>query len=99
MHEIHPHELDELLTPGSSLWGALTYEPSQPRFHAARKTLHWIGATYRHELRAWQLPTTNEALTIISRLYTRTSLALYVAEAEETITPAAFERYTGRNTK
>lgn len=99
MHETDPHEIDERLTPGSSLWGALTYEPSQPRFHVARKTLLKLGASYHHELRAWQLPTTNEALTIIRRLYTRTSLALYVAGPEDTITRAAFERYTGRNTK
>lgn len=99
MHEIHPHELDEQLTPGSSLWGALTYEPRSHQFHAARKALLRLGGIYHHHLRAWQLPATNEALTVIRRLYTRTTLALYVAEAEETITPAAFERYTGRNTK
>lgn len=96
MHEIHAHEIGEQLTPDSSLWGALEYEPRQPRFHAARKALHRLGGIYHHELRAWELPTTDEALTVLSRLYTRTTLALYIADAGETITAAAFERYTER---
>ena len=92
MHEIHPHDLHDL-TPGVRLWGALIFEPREPRFHAARKALHRLGGIYRHEYRAWQLPATDEALTVITRLYHRTTLALYIAEPGETITAAAFERY------
>lgn len=93
MREIHPHDISEALLPGSVLWGALTYEPRSHRFHAARKALLKLGGIYHYHLKAWQLPTTDEALSIITRLYTRTTLALYVADKEDTITTASFERY------
>ena len=93
MHEIHPHDLHDL-TPGVRLWGALTFEPTQPRFHAARKALRRLGGIYRHEVRAWSLPLTDDSIEPLTRLYYRTTLALFVADAGEPITAAMFDRYT-----
>ena len=92
MHEIHPHNL-HTLTTGTCLWGALTYEPTQPRFHAARKALRRLGGIYRHDLRAWSLPLTDDSIEPLTRLYYSTTLALYAADAGEPITAAMFDRY------
>ena len=93
MHQIHPHNV-HTLTPGTCLWGALTYEPTRPRFHVARKALRWLGGIYRHGVRAWSLPVTDDAVDALTRMYDRTTLALHAADAGEAITPEIFDRYT-----
>lgn len=93
VHEIHPHNL-HTLKPGTCPWGALTNEPTRPRFHAARKALRRLGGVYQHEVRAWSLPVTDDAVDALTRMYDRTTLALDATDAGEAITPEMFDRYT-----
>lgn len=93
MFEIDGHSLDLITDTGNEVFATLVYQPRSHRFHAARKALHALGAIYRPELRAWQLPVTQGTLDPLRRLYERTSMALYIAEDGDELSAENFERY------
>lgn len=93
MREIHPTELDGLSDDAGAVYGSLVWEPRQPSFHAARKSLRRLGASYDRELRAWRIPVCEGVLEPLSRLYRMSSLALYVAEDGDELSSELFERY------
>ena len=92
MREIDGHSLD-LTAPGSEVFATLVYQPRSHKFHAARKALHALGASYRPELRAWRLTVNDDTIRPLQRLYARTSMALYVIEPGEVPLVEMFERY------
>ena len=93
MREISADELDGLSDDAGAVFGTLVYAPKSHKFHAARKALSALGASYRAELRAWQLTVNDDTIKPLQRLYARTSMALWVIEDGDEITAAAFERY------
>ena len=93
MYEIDGHSLDLIADTGNEVFATLVYEPRRYAFHAARKSLRRLGASYDHELRAWRIPVCEDALEPLRRLYRMSSLALYVAEDGEEVTRDSFTRY------
>lgn len=94
MYEIDGHSLDLIADTGNEVFATLVYRPKGHKFHAARKALHALGASYRPELRAWQLTVNDDTLDPLRRLYERTSMALWVIEDGDELSPESFERYT-----
>ena len=92
MYEIDGHSLD-LTAPGSEVFATLVYQPRSHKFQAARKALQALGASYRPELRAWELSVNDDTIKPLQRLYARTSMALWVIEDGDEITAESFERY------
>ena len=93
MREISADDLDGLSDDAGAVFGTLVYAPKSHKFHAARKALHALEASYRPELRAWELSVNDDTIKPLQRLYARTSMALWVIEDGDEITAAAFERY------
>lgn len=93
MYEIDGHSLDLIADTGNEVFATLVYEPRWYAFHAARKALHALGASYRPELRAWQLVVNDDTLEPLRRLYARTSMALWVVEDGDELNAESFERY------
>lgn len=92
MREITPDDLT-LSVDAGVVWGALQYEPRKRSFHVATAALKRMGAAYDYRLRAWRVPASQDVLEPLSRLYKASSLALYLADEGEDVTPSAFERY------
>lgn len=93
MYEVDGHSLDLIADTGNEVFATLVYRPKDHKFHAARKALRALGASYRPELRAWQLVVNDDTNKPLQRLYTRTSMALWVIEDGEELTPELFARY------
>ena len=93
MREISPDELWHLSEDAGVLWAALRYEPRKRSFNVAKAALSRLGAVYDWQVRAWRVPLSEDALEPLARLYRASSLALYVADTDETPTRAAFDRY------
>ena len=93
MREISPDELWHLSDDAGAVWATLVYAPKSHKFHAARKALQALGGSYRPELRAWQLTVNNDTIKPLQRLYTRTSMALWVVEDGDELTAETFDRY------
>ena len=93
MREISADELDGLSDDAGAVFGTLVYAPKSHKFHAARKSLRRLGASYDHELRAWRIPICEDVLEPLRRLYRMSSLALYVIEDGDELTAELFERY------
>ena len=92
MREISPDDLS-LSVDAGVVWGALQYEPHKRSFNVARAALKRMGAVYDYKARAWRVPVSEAILEPLARLYKASSLALYVADVGEDVTPSAFERY------
>ena len=93
MREISADELDGLSDDAGAVFGTLVYAPKSYQFHAARRALKALEASYRPELRAWQLTVNNDTIKPLQRLYVRTSMALWVVEDGDELTAELFERY------
>ena len=93
MYEIDGDGLDQLVNNDQLVFGTLVYRPNDHRFHAARKSLRRLGASYRPELRAWELSVNDDTIRPLQRLYARTSMALYVIEDGDELTAESFDRY------
>lgn len=93
MYEIDGHSLDLIRNFPNEVFATLVYRPKDHRFHAARKALHALGASYRPELRAWELTVNDDTLDPLRRLYARTSMALWVIEDGDEVSAESFERY------
>lgn len=93
MHEIGPDELWRLSEDAGVVWAALKFEPRKRSFRVAKAALKRMGAVYDHRVRAWRVPASEAILEPLSRLYKASSLALFVADEGEDVTPSAFERY------
>lgn len=93
MYEIDGHSLDLIADTGNEVFATLVYQPKDHKFHAARKALRALGASYRPELRAWQLVVNDDTNKPLQRLYTRTSMALWVIEDGDEPSRESFERY------
>ena len=93
MYEIDGHSLDLIFKMENEVFATLVYAPKSHKFHAARKALQALGGSYSPELRAWRLTVNDDTIKPLQRLYTRTSMALYVIEDGDELTAAAFERY------
>ena len=93
MREISPDELYRLSDDAGAVWAALKFEPRKRSFNVAKAALSRLGAVYDWQVRAWRVPLSEDALEPLARLYRASSLALYVADTDETPTRAAFDRY------
>ena len=93
MREISPDELWHLSEDAGVLWAALKFEPRKRSFNVAKAALSRLGAVYDWQVRAWRVPLSEDVLEPLERLYRASSLALYVADDGEDVTPSAFERY------
>ena len=93
MHEIGPDELWHLSEDAGVLWAALKFEPRKRSFRVAKAALGRLGAVYDWQVRAWRVPVSEDVLEPLGRLYKASSLALYVADADEDVTRSAFDRY------
>ena len=93
MIEIDGHSLELRADDGSEFFATLVYQPRSHKFHAARKALNALGASYSPELRAWRLTVNDDTIKPLQRLYARTSMALYVIEPGEVPLVEMFERY------
>lgn len=93
MREISADDLDGLSDDAGAVFGTLVYAPKSYKFHAARKALHALGASYSPELRAWRLTVNDDTIKPLQRLYARTSMALWVIEDGDELSAEAFERY------
>ena len=93
MREISADELDGLSDEAGAVFGTLVYAPKSHKFHAARKALKALNASYRPELRAWRLTVNDDTIKPLQRLYARTSMALWVVEDGDEISAESFERY------
>ena len=93
MREISPDELWHLSEDAGVLWAALKFEPRKRSFNVAKAALSRLGAVYDWKLRAWRVPASQDVLEPLARLYRASSLALYVADVDEDVTPSAFDRY------
>lgn len=93
MFEVDADGLDQVFQMEQLVFGTLVYRPKGHKFHAARKALHALGASYRPELRAWQLVVNDDTLEPLRRLYARTSMALWVVEDGDELNAESFERY------
>lgn len=93
MREISPDELWHLSDDAGVLWAALKYEPRKRSFRVAKAALSRLGAGYDWQVRAWRVPLSEDVLEPLGRLYKASTLALYVADADEDVTRSHFERY------
>lgn len=93
MREIDGRSLDLIADTGNEVFATLVYEPRRHTFHAARKALHALGASYSPELRAWRLTVNDDTIKPLLRLYMRTSMALWVIEDGDELNAESFERY------
>ena len=93
MIEIDGRSLDDVFEIENVVFATLVYQPRSHKFHAARKALHALGASYRPELRAWELSVNDDTIKPLQRLYERTSMALWVIEDGDELTAESFERY------
>jgi hypothetical protein len=93
MHEISPDDVQHLIGDDRVLYASLTYQPRVRSFRVAKAALKRLGAVYDWKLRAWRVPASQDVLGPLERLYRASSLALYVADDGEDVTPSAFERY------
>jgi hypothetical protein len=93
MYEISADDLGGLSDDAGAVFGTLEYRPKSHRFHAARKALHALGASYSPKLRAWRLTVNDDTIKPLQRLYARTSMALYMIEDGDELSPELFERY------
>ena len=93
MREISPDELYRLSEDAGVLWAALKFEPRKRSFNVAKAALSRLGAVYDWQVRAWRIPVSQDALEPLGRLYRASSLALFVADEDEDVTPSAFDRY------
>lgn len=93
MREIDANDLDHLGADAGVVFASLKFEPKNPNFHAARRALGHLGASYDRHIRAWRLPLDHAAVEPLKRLYRLSSLALWVADVNEDITADSFERY------
>lgn len=93
MHEIEAADVQHLIDGDRVLYASLVWAPKQPAFHAARKSLRRLGASYDHDLRAWRVPVSEDVLEPLRRLYRMSSLALYVVEDGDEVSAESFERY------
>lgn len=91
--EIDGRGLDDVSQMTNVVFATLVYQPRSHKFHAARKALHALGASYRPELRAWRLTVNDDTVKPLQRLYARTSMALWVIEDGDELTAETFERY------
>jgi hypothetical protein len=91
--EIDGHSLELRADDGSEFFATLVYRPDSYKFHAARKALTTLGASYRPELRAWRLTVNDDTIEPLQRLYARTSMALWVIEDGDELTAESFDRY------
>lgn len=93
MREISPDELYRLNDDAGAVWAALKFEPRKRSFNVAKAALTRLGAEYDYHLRAWRVPLSEDVLEPLGRLYRASTLALYVADADEDVTRSHFERY------
>ena len=93
MREISADDLDGLSDDAGAVFGTLVYAPKSYQFQAARRALKALEASYSPELRAWHLPVNDDTVKPLQRLYARTSMALYVIEDGDELSPELFERY------
>lgn len=93
MREISADDLDGLSDDAGAVWAALKFEPRKRSFNVAKAALTRLGAVYDYRLRAWRVPVSQDVLEPLGRLYRASSLALFVADVGEDVTPSAFERY------
>ena len=93
MREIDGRSLDLISNFSNEVFATLVYAPKSHKFHAARKALQALGASYRAELRAWHLSVNDDTIKPLQRLYTRTSMALWVIEDGDELTAESFDRY------
>ena len=91
--EIDGRGLDDVSQMTNVVFATLVYAPKSHKFHAARKALHALGADYSPELRAWRLTVNDDTIRPLQRLYTRTSMALWIVEDGDELTAESFERY------
>lgn len=93
MHEISPDDVQHLIGDDRVLYASLTYQPRVRSFRVAKAALTRLGAVYDWQVRAWRVPLSEDVLEPLGRLYKASSLALYVADPDESITRSHFERY------
>ena len=93
MHEIGPDDVQHLINDDRVLYASLSYQPRVRSFRVAKAALKRMGAVYDYKARAWLVPASEGVLEPLERLYRASSLALYVADADEDITVSQFERY------
>lgn len=93
MFEVDADGLDQVFQMEQLVFGTLVYEPRRHTFHAARKALHAMGASYSPELRAWRLTVNEDTIDPLRRLYARTSMALWVLEDGDELNADMFDRY------
>ena len=93
MREISADELDGLSADAGAVFGTLVYAPRSYQFQAARRALKALEASYRPELRAWELSVNDDTIKPLQRLYARTSMALWVVEDGDELTAELFDRY------
>ena len=91
--EIDGRGLDDVSQMTNVVFATLVYAPKSHKFHAARKALHALGASYSPELRAWRLTVNDDTIQPLQRLYARTSMALWVVEDGDELNAELFERY------
>ena len=91
--EIDGHSLDLNMQTHNEVFATLVYQPRSHKFHAARKALHALGASYSPELRAWRLTVNDDTIKPLQRLYARTSMALWVIEDGDELSAEMFDRY------
>ena len=93
MREISADDLGGLSDDAGAVFGTLVYAPRSYQFQAARRALKALGASYRPELRAWQLTVNDDTIKPLQRLYARTSMALWVVEDGDELTAESFDRF------
>lgn len=93
MIEVDGRSLDLIRKIPNEVFATLVYQPRSHKFHAARKALNALGASYRPELRAWRLTVNDDTVKPLQRLYARTSMALWVIEDGDELNAETFERY------
>ena len=91
--EIDGHSLDLVRKIPNEVFATLVYAPKSYQFHAARKALHALQASYSPELRAWRLTVNDDTIKPLQRLYARTSMALWVVEDGDELSAELFDRY------
>lgn len=93
MRELDGRSLDLVRNFPNEVFATLVYQPRSHKFHAARKALKALEASYSPELRAWRLTVNDDTVKPLQRLYARTSMALWVIEDGDELTAELFDRY------
>lgn len=93
MFEVDADGLDQVFQMEQLVFATLVYQHRSHTFHAARKSLRRLGASYDHELRAWRLTVNEDTIDPLRRLYARSSMALWVIEDGDEVSAESFERY------